>query len=123
MNAPDRFELFELPEGVKKVAYVKDTKVQNAGSFLIQKEDHTLGNVIRMQLHRDPTVKFAGYKMPHPLDHSIIIKIQCTATSSPHAGLSTALTDLLYEFSVIEDKFKSEVMRKQVGARSNTEYL
>jgi DNA-directed RNA polymerase II subunit RPB11 len=30
------------------VAYKPDTKVANAGSFTIQREDHTVGNLVRM---------------------------------------------------------------------------
>lgn len=33
---------------VFRVTYTKDTKVPNAGSFTVQKEDHTMGNIIRM---------------------------------------------------------------------------
>ena len=33
----------------------------------IQDEDHTLGNIVRLQLLRDRSVKFAGYRKPHPL--------------------------------------------------------
>jgi len=107
MNAPDRFELFDLPEGVKKVSYQKDTKVQNAASFAIQKEDHTLGNIIRMQLLRDPDVTFAGYRMPHPLDHYISVKIQTNQNSTPHQALNGALNDLMYEITILEEKFKA----------------
>lgn len=68
MNAPDRFELFVLPEGVKKydpppacpqlvssadalltrdrVTVTPDTRMPNTCTFTIQKEDHTLGNVL-----------------------------------------------------------------------------
>ena len=39
-------------------------------------EDHTVGNMIRHQLLKDPNVLFAGYKNPHPLEHRIILRIQ-----------------------------------------------
>ncbi|KAG6628235.1 hypothetical protein CIPAW_14G001100 [Carya illinoinensis] len=61
MNAPDRYERFVVPEGTKKVSYERDTKIINAASFTVEREDHTIGNIIRMQLHRDPNVLFAGY--------------------------------------------------------------
>ena len=61
--------------------------IPNCGTFILGKEDHTIGtivvdniiiitnhnycysigNLIRIQLLRDPQVRFAGYKMPHPL--------------------------------------------------------
>ena len=60
MNQPSRAEKFVLPEGVRKLTFTRDTKVSNAGTFIVQKEDHTLGNTVRMQLHRDPNVVLVG---------------------------------------------------------------
>ncbi|CAG2107769.1 unnamed protein product [Medioppia subpectinata] len=48
MNAPPAFESFLLFEGEKKITIEKDTKVPNAAIFTVNKEDHTLGNMIRM---------------------------------------------------------------------------
>ena len=43
----------------------------NAAIFTINKEDHTVGNMVRMQLLKDPNVLFAGYKNPHPMDNTV----------------------------------------------------
>lgn len=48
MNAPTLYDRFIVPEGSRKVTFSADTKVTNAGTFVIQREDHTLGNLIRM---------------------------------------------------------------------------
>jgi DNA-directed RNA polymerase subunit L len=48
MNAPTLYDRFIVPEGKRKVAFAADTKVESAGTFTIQREDHTLGNIIRM---------------------------------------------------------------------------
>ncbi|GFH17575.1 DNA-directed RNA polymerase II, 13.6 kDa polypeptide [Haematococcus lacustris] len=37
-------------------------------------EDHTMGNLLRMQLHADKSVVFAGYRIPHPLDAKMVVK-------------------------------------------------
>ena len=47
MNAPPTFESFLLFDGEKKITREQDTKVPNAAVFTINKEDHTLGNMIR----------------------------------------------------------------------------
>ena len=47
MNAPPTFESFLLFDGEKKITKEQDTKVPNASIFTINKEDHTLGNLIR----------------------------------------------------------------------------
>jgi len=113
MNAPERFELFTLQENEKKVSYQKDTKIKDAASFIVRKEDHTLGNVIRMQLLRDKDVLFAGYRMPHPLEHNIVIKIQTTPNSNPMKALEDSINDLTAECCVLEEKFKNELQRKR----------
>jgi DNA-directed RNA polymerase subunit L len=48
MNAPTLYDRFIVPEGQRKVAFVAETKVASAGTFTVQREDHTLGNLIRM---------------------------------------------------------------------------
>lgn len=35
------------------------------------------------QLLKDPQVLFAGYKVPHPLEHKIVIRVQTTPEYSP----------------------------------------
>jgi DNA-directed RNA polymerase II subunit RPB11 len=70
----------------------------NAGQFRINKEDHTVCNLLRMQLLRDPSVRFAGYYHPHPLVHFINLKIQTNnSTVAPVEVLSSAIEDLANE--------------------------
>eukprot|EP01102_Stenamoeba_stenopodia_P005333 TRINITY_DN15926_c0_g1_i1.p1 TRINITY_DN15926_c0_g1~~TRINITY_DN15926_c0_g1_i1.p1 ORF type:complete len:124 (+),score=30.11 TRINITY_DN15926_c0_g1_i1:146-517(+) len=112
MNAPNPLEaLFLIPEGESKVSIKKDTKIKNAATFRILREDHTLGNLLRMQLHRDPNVLFAGYRMPHPLEHNIELKVQTTDDSSPEAAVDNAIKDLLLELDSVETQFRSEFDR------------
>uniref|UniRef100_A0A7S3QBG1 DNA-directed RNA polymerase RBP11-like dimerisation domain-containing protein n=1 Tax=Chaetoceros debilis TaxID=122233 RepID=A0A7S3QBG1_9STRA len=100
MNAPERALSFLLDEdnGEEKITYAPDTKVSNAGTFTFNKEDHTVANLIRMQLLRDPAVRFAGYIHPHPLIHRIDMKIQTnSSTVAPVEVLSSAIEDLAGE--------------------------
>uniref|UniRef100_A0A8C5QC63 RNA polymerase II subunit J2 n=1 Tax=Leptobrachium leishanense TaxID=445787 RepID=A0A8C5QC63_9ANUR len=106
MNAPPAFESFLLFEGEKKITITKDTKVPNACLFTINKEDHTIGNIIKSQLLKDPQVLFAGYKVPHPLEHKIIIRVQTTPDYSPQEAFTNAITDLISELSLLEERFK-----------------
>ena len=100
MNAPERSSCFRLDEdnGEEKIVYTTDTKVSNSATFIFNKEDHTVGNLLRMQLLRDRNVRFVGYKMPHPLVHRLDLKIQ-TASShvAPVEVLSAAIEDLANE--------------------------
>lgn len=112
-NVPPRFELFLLGDGEKKVTEETDTSksylhlfqlthlvpcmsypnctdlyllgVPDASVFTFNKEDHTLGNLIRSQLFHSPHVKFSGYKVPHPLERYehfyIVISSNCTLSN------------------------------------------
>ncbi|RXH88201.1 hypothetical protein DVH24_042272 [Malus domestica] len=107
MNAPDRYERFVVPEGTKKVSYERDTKIINAASFTIEREDHTIGNILRMQLHRDENVLFAGYKLPHPLQYKIIVRIHTSSQSSPMQAYNQAINDLDKELDHLKSGFES----------------
>eukprot|EP01101_Sappina_pedata_P005977 TRINITY_DN2862_c0_g1_i1.p2 TRINITY_DN2862_c0_g1~~TRINITY_DN2862_c0_g1_i1.p2 ORF type:complete len:121 (+),score=50.15 TRINITY_DN2862_c0_g1_i1:15-377(+) len=111
MNAPETSELFIVPDGVRKVTIKDDTKIKNAAMVVVQKEDHTLGNLLRMQLHRDPDVLYSGYRMPHPLDHSIELKIQASDRSTPTKALLTAIGDLSSELSLLEERFRDQLRK------------
>ncbi|KAM9321319.1 DNA-directed RNA polymerase II subunit RPB11 isoform 2-T2 [Gastrophryne carolinensis] len=85
MNAPPAFESFLLFEGEKK------------------------------QLLKDPQVLFAGYKVPHPLEHKIIIRVQTTPEYSPQEAFTNAVTDLISELSLLEERFRVAIKDKQEG--------
>ncbi|WOL02512.1 hypothetical protein Cni_G11231 [Canna indica] len=125
MNAPDRYERFVVPEGIKKVSYERDTKIVNAAAFTIEREDHTIGNILRMQLHSDPNVLFAGYKLPHPLQYKIIVRIQTTSQSSPTQAYSQAIEDLDKELDHLKKCFELKVAmgRAHAGSASNARIL
>jgi len=115
MNAPPTFESFLLFDGEKKITKEQDTKVPNAAVFTINKEDHTLGNMIRQQLLKDPNVLFAGYKNPHPLEHKVILRIQTTSDYTPQDALMNAITDLISELSLFEERFKESLILNKEG--------
>ncbi|XP_045809714.1 DNA-directed RNA polymerases II, IV and V subunit 11-like [Trifolium pratense] len=106
MNAPDRYERFVVPQGTKKVSYERDTKIINAASFTIEREDHTIGNILRMQLHKDPNVLFAGYKLPHPLQY-----IHTTSQSSPMQAYNQSINDLDKELDHLKSGFEAELLK------------
>jgi DNA-directed RNA polymerase II subunit RPB11 len=113
MNAPATFESFLLLEGEKKVIIEKDTKVPNAAVFTVNKEDHTLGNALRTQLLKDPQVVFAGYKIPHPLEAKFVLRIQTTPDYSPQEAFTNAITDLISEVSLMEERFSAALETAQ----------
>ena len=90
------------------VAYCE--QVTNAGTFRLNKEDHTVGNLLRMQLLRDPSVRFVGYYHPHPLVHFLNLKIQTQNSNvSPVGVLSSAIEDVSNEADHLEAQFTDAI--------------
>ncbi|CCM03290.1 uncharacterized protein FIBRA_05418 [Fibroporia radiculosa] len=123
MNAPARYELFVLDEGERPVEVIEDTKIPNAATIKVMKQDHTLGNLIRAQLLSMPQVLFAGYKVPHPLQPHFLIKIQTDGTATPTEILEQACNKLIQMMVSLEAKFKREFSFKDVdGAVAEDPY-
>lgn len=43
----------------------------NSVTYQIPQEDHTIGDLLRIYLLKNSDVKFAGYRVPHPLDDKL----------------------------------------------------
>jgi DNA-directed RNA polymerase II subunit RPB11 len=112
MNAPERTAAFLLDEdnGERKIEFAIDTKTTNAGVFRFNREDHTVGNLFRLQLLRDPTVRFAGYQHPHPLLNYINLRVQTNSSNvSPAEVLTNAIEDLGSETDHLMTQFQDAV--------------
>jgi DNA-directed RNA polymerase II subunit RPB11 len=94
-----------------RLTAVKDTKIPNMAEFIVQKEDHTLGNLLRMEMLKQPHVLFSGYRMPHPLEHFFVLKIQTTKSSTPLEALKNGINSLITDTLSLESQFKAEVQR------------
>jgi DNA-directed RNA polymerase II subunit RPB11 len=92
-----------------------DTKIPNAATFTVLKEDHTLGNMLRMKLLDNPQVIFAGYKMPHPLEHEFVLKVQTTKDTTPLQVLKDEISNLLTETNYIMRNFQDEMTLQGMG--------
>jgi DNA-directed RNA polymerase II subunit RPB11 len=113
-NAPERYLCWrfedEDEEEAQKLSYTPDSRRPNGGQFVLNKEDHTLGNLIRIQLLRDNKVRFAGYKVPHPLVTEAHVRVETMdSKTSPIAVFETALTDLQMEINTMEQQFKRQL--------------
>lgn len=110
-NAPDKFLSWrwedEDDEEKYKLSYAPDSKRPNGGTFILRKEDHTLGNLIRLQLLRDEAVRFAGYRCPHPLMFECHIRVETMDSNiTPINVFDAALEDLSSEADRIAKEFE-----------------
>ena len=64
---------------------------------------------------------FAGYKMPHPLEHKTVIKIQTRSQSDPQTALNNAFTALIDELSLLEERLQTQLQDYQ-KMQPNMEY-
>lgn len=61
------------------VEVLKGQKMVNSVTYRIPLEDHTVGDLMRIYLLKNTEVKFAGYRVPHPLDDVLEVKVQTTS--------------------------------------------
>lgn len=109
------YEKFVVPEGVKRVAHARDTRVEHAATLTIQREDHTVGNLLRCALLRDREVTFAGYRIPHPLEYRMLVKVQTRGRRSPKQVSARALEALADEAAEARRAFEAEAARARGG--------
>lgn len=65
------------------------------------------------QLFKDPGVLFAGYKIPHPLEYKIVVRVRTINTYTPQEAFNNAITDLMSETSLLEEQFKEALKEKK----------
>ena len=91
-NGPELFEQFKEQE--EKVIVNNIDKIENTTLFIINGEDHTFGNSVKMMLLRNPKVRYVAYRKPHPLENKIEIKIQTNGEITPIKAFREALKNL-----------------------------
>lgn len=99
----------KLEETTSEDDYVRvrtlDGATPTAASFQFDGEDHTLGNVLRYIIMKNPDVEFCGYSMPHPSEAKMNIRIQSYDNANVWDILEKALQDLMDMCDVVTDKF------------------
>lgn len=59
----------------------------------------------------DKNVLFAGYRVPHPLEHNIELKIQTKPNSTPRDALTSAVSTLQKDLSKLQQQFRDQVQK------------
>lgn len=96
-----------------KIEYKEDTKIAYAGTFTVNYEDHTIGNLMKNQLLADKqNVVFAGYKKPHPLENCVMVKVQTIAEKHPQDVFKNALSSLIEVNNSLRKQFKEGMSKR-----------
>lgn len=106
----------------RRIKITPDTKVPNAAIVKIEREDHTLANLLRAQLLKDDKVIFAAYKIPHPLFANFELRIQTEDDYLPKEALRNACSLLISELDVIKTRFKDEWALKALLNNNEDDY-
>uniref|UniRef100_A0A0K8R4V2 DNA-directed RNA polymerases I and III subunit RPAC2 n=2 Tax=Ixodes TaxID=6944 RepID=A0A0K8R4V2_IXORI len=62
-------------------------------TYLLDDQDHTLGNSLRYMIMKNPQVKFCGYAIPHPSERKVHLRIETRDITADEA-LKKGLQDL-----------------------------
>lgn len=57
------------------LVYEYSSTDSNTLNIKIREEGHTLANILSERLHLDPRCTFSAYKVPHPLEESVELKV------------------------------------------------
>lgn len=109
--------LVDMPGDVKIEEHASST-MANASLFKMNKEDHTIANLLRMKLHESAFVQIAGYRVPHPTQHRVELRVQTSSDGSntpvptPKAALHTAIDVCLADLQTLEEQLRAEAQAK-----------
>jgi DNA-directed RNA polymerase subunit L len=84
------------------IEILKGQKMVNSVTYRIPLEDHTVGDLLRIYLLKNSEVKFAGYRVPHPLDDMLEVKVQ-TASEDTNKTVKETLKKLQIDLFQLEN--------------------
>ena len=87
---------------LRRVEIQKGQKMVNSVTYRIPLEDHTVGDLLRIYLLKNTEEKFAGYRVPHPLDDVLEVKVQ-TASDDTNKTVKETLNKLQIDLFQLEN--------------------
>lgn len=80
-------------------------------TYLFDKEDDTLGNLLRHQLLLKDSVLFAAYKRPHPLVRSMELRVISTPECTVKQVIDDSLAELIDQINDFETVFNQALTK------------
>lgn len=105
-------------KGDRKIVEQISNTMPNSSIFKLDKEDHTIANLLRMKLHESPAVQIAGYRVPHPTQHRVEISLQTASDGTdkpvptPKEALYEAIDKCLNDLQIFEQQLQAEANAK-----------
>lgn len=83
-------------------------------TYTFDGEDHTLGNLLRYSLIKNPEVEFCGYSITHPSEHTVNMRLQTTGAGT-NGVLAQGFTAVAFMADVTERKFSEALANKKAA--------
>ncbi|HDI46311.1 MAG TPA: DNA-directed RNA polymerase subunit L [Candidatus Methanomethylia archaeon] len=90
---------------------LKRVEEENYLEVEIKGEDHTVGNLLRTLLLEDPSVRYAGYRVDHPLVGNLVVAVRTDGSKSP----VQAIVEALERAEARVKEFKEAFMKAERG--------
>ena len=103
MAGKEKIEIAD--EDKLKIIHDKEEADYNC-SYSFKNEDHTLGNILRYMIMKDPNTLFCGYSIPHPSEDLMNIRVQ-TKEENTDKIMGKAMDRTIAICNILSDKFKS----------------
>lgn len=110
-------------KGDVKIVEHQSNKNPNTSLFVLEKEDHTVANLLRMKLHQNSLVKQCGYRVPHPTQHRVEMRVQTASDGStkevptPQAALLSAIRGCMDDLRRFETLLAEGLQSKGIDSR------
>ncbi|KAI9357023.1 DNA-directed RNA polymerase I and III 16 kDa polypeptide [Zopfochytrium polystomum] len=92
-----------------------------AVTYILNDEDHTLGNSLRYMLMKNPDVSFCGYSVPHPSEYKIHLRIQTNGNVLAIDALDEALGQLMEVCNHVTATFTEALERKDYAIEADAD--
>ena len=87
-------------------------KNENELEMEIEGEGHTFCNLLRKTLYQDKSVKFAAYRIIHPLINKVIFYVKTDGSKGPIQALIDAANRIIKDCDELEQSFRKELQGK-----------
>jgi DNA-directed RNA polymerase II subunit RPB11 len=95
----------------------------NSAIFTFNKEDHTLGNMLSMRLHKYPYVLFSAYRVPHPLFATFELRVTTDGSITPKDAIIKCCQDIVKDLEVLSRGFTTEWLTQRIASETDRERL
>jgi DNA-directed RNA polymerase subunit L len=82
------------------------SKDKNMLEFYIKGERHSLPNLLKSRIEKEPSVEFVSYRLEHPLDDKARFVVKSSGKKEPVKIIEAACSDIEKEFREFSDKVR-----------------